>query len=76
MTSATSAPPATSALGHTAVGEQFTKESATGFEGTLVADDRRFVESPAMGHLVCMERTSGMTQAGEEISGARHPRHH
>ena len=54
-------------IGHKAVFEQFTKESAMGFEGTLVADDRRFVESPEMGYLVCMERTSGMTQAGEEI---------
>jgi ketosteroid isomerase-like protein len=47
--------------------EQFTRESAMGFEGTLVADDRRFVESSDMGYMVCMERTSGMTQAGGEI---------
>jgi ketosteroid isomerase-like protein len=54
-------------IGRTAVFEQFTKESAMGFEGTLVANDRRFVESAEMGYLVCMERTSGMTQAGEAI---------
>ena len=54
-------------IGHKAVFEQFTKESAMGFEGTLVADDRRCVESPDMGYLVCMERTCGMTQAGAEI---------
>jgi ketosteroid isomerase-like protein len=36
-----------------------------GFRGTLVADDRRFLESTEMGYLVCMERTSGKTQAGE-----------
>ena len=32
-----------------------------------MADERRFVESPEMGVLVCVERTSGMTQAGEAI---------
>ena len=53
--------------GRTAVFEQFTRESGMGFEGTLVADDRRFVESAEMGYLVCMERTSGMTQTGEAI---------
>jgi ketosteroid isomerase-like protein len=36
-----------------------------GFRGTLVADDRRLLESTEMGYLVCMERTSGKTQAGE-----------
>ena len=38
-----------------------------GFRGTLVADERRFVESPEMGYLVCVERTSGMTEAGKSI---------
>jgi hypothetical protein len=38
-----------------------------GFRGTLVADDRRFLESTEMGYLVCMERTSGMAQAGEAL---------
>ena len=53
--------------GSKAVFEQFTRESAMGFDGTLVADDRRFVESAEMGYLVCMERTSGMNQAGEAL---------
>ena len=53
--------------GRKAVFEQFTRESAMGFDGTLVADDRRFVESSDMGYMVCMERTSGMTQAGEAL---------
>jgi ketosteroid isomerase-like protein len=53
--------------GRAAVMEQFAKESGMGFRGTLVADDRRFVESAEMGYLVCMERTSGMTQAGEVL---------
>jgi len=38
-----------------------------GFQGSLVADDRRMVEGSEMGYLVCIERTSGMTQAGEAI---------
>jgi len=54
-------------LGRTAVMDQFTKEAAMGFQGTLVADERRFVESAEMGYLVCVERTRGMTQAGETI---------
>lgn len=53
--------------GRAAVMAQFAKESAMGFNGSLVADQRRFVESAAMGYLVCIERTSGMTQAGEAI---------
>ena len=53
--------------GRKAVFEQFTRESGMGFDGTLVADDRRFVESSDMGYMVCMERTSGMTQAGEAL---------
>lgn len=36
-----------------------------GFEGTLRADDRQFVESPDVGYLICVERTRGMTKAGE-----------
>jgi len=32
-----------------------------------VADARRTVEGDGMGYLVCIERTSGMTQAGEAI---------
>ena len=48
--------------------EEFTKESAMGFEGNLVADERRFVETPEMGYLVCVERTRGMTKAGEVIT--------
>jgi ketosteroid isomerase-like protein len=54
--------------GRAAVMEQFAKEATMGFEGTLVADDRRFVESKEMGFMVCVERTSGMTKAGEEIT--------
>jgi ketosteroid isomerase-like protein len=53
--------------GRAAVLEQFARESAMGFRGTLVADERRFVESTDMGYLVCIERTSGMTEAGEAI---------
>ena len=54
-------------VGRQAVMNQFAKEAAMGFRGTLVADERRFVETPEMGVLVCMERTGGMTQAGEAI---------
>lgn len=54
--------------GRQAVMEEFAKESAMGFAGTLVADDRRFVEGPEMGFMVCIERTSGMTRDGEQIS--------
>jgi ketosteroid isomerase-like protein len=54
-------------VGRQAVMDQLAKEAAMGFRGTLVADERRFVESPEMGVLVCVERTSGMTQAGEAI---------
>ena len=53
--------------GRATVMAQFAKESAMGFKGSLVADQRRFVESAEMGYLVCIERTSGMTQAGEAI---------
>jgi ketosteroid isomerase-like protein len=54
--------------GQTAVFEQFARESAMGFKGTLVADERRFVESAEMGFMVGVERTNGMTKAGEEIT--------
>mgnify|MGYP002654255968 CR=1 FL=1 len=54
--------------GRAAVMEEFAKEATMGFEGRLVADDRRFVESAEMGFMVCVERTSGMTKAGEAIT--------
>jgi len=50
--------------GRQAVMEEFAKEAAMGFAGILVADDRRYVESPEMGLLVCIERTNGMTREG------------
>ncbi len=53
--------------GRAAVMEQFAREAAMGFRGTLVADERQLVESADMGYLVCIERTSGMTRAGETI---------
>ena len=53
--------------GRTAVMEELARESAMGFEGTLVVDDHQFVESAEMAYLVCMERTCGMTKAGEAI---------
>ena len=55
-------------IGRSAVMEEFAKEAAMGFEGTLRAEDRQFVESPEMGYLICMERTNGMTKAGESIT--------
>ncbi|MEB3199926.1 MAG: nuclear transport factor 2 family protein [Synechococcaceae cyanobacterium] len=55
-------------VGRQAVMQEFARESSMGFRGTLVADDRRIVETADMAYLVCMERTSGMTQAGEPIS--------
>jgi len=54
-------------LGRRAVMEQFARESAMGFRGSLVADQRHIVEIGELGYLVCIERTSGMTQAGEAI---------
>ena len=54
--------------GRAAVMAQFSKEAAMGFEGTLVANERRFVETPEMGLLVCVQRTSDMTKAGEPIT--------
>ena len=55
-------------VGRQAVMNQFAKEAAMGFEGTLRAEDRQFVESPGMGYLICVERTNGMTKAGEPIT--------
>lgn len=55
-------------IGRAAVMDQFHRELAMGFKGTLVADERRFVESPEMGYMTCMERTNGMTKAGEGIT--------
>jgi ketosteroid isomerase-like protein len=54
-------------FGRAAVMEEIQRESGMGFVGTLVADDRRLVETAVMGLLVCMERTRGMSQAGEAI---------
>jgi ketosteroid isomerase-like protein len=53
--------------GRQAVMEEFAKEATMGFAGTLVADDRRYVESPEMGLLLCIERTSGMTREGVSL---------
>ena len=55
-------------IGRAAVMEQFAREAVMGFQGTLKAEDRHFVETTGMGCLVCVERTSGMTQAGEAIA--------
>ena len=52
--------------GRTAVMEEFARESAMGFEGTLVVDDHQFVESAEMGYLVCMERTCGECGEAED----------
>jgi ketosteroid isomerase-like protein len=54
-------------IGRRAVFEQFAREAAMGFAGTLVADERRTVETAEMGLLSCIERTSGMTRDGEEL---------
>ena len=54
--------------GRAAVMAEFAKESAMGFEGTLVADERRFVETSEIGYMVCVERTRSMTKAGETIT--------
>ena len=53
--------------GRRAVMEEFAKEAAMGFDGTLVADERRYLETAEMGVLVCIERTSGMTREGEAL---------
>jgi ketosteroid isomerase-like protein len=39
-----------------------------GFSGTLVADERHYVETAEMGLLFCTERTSGMTRDGQSLS--------
>ena len=51
-------------IGRAAVMEQFAREAVMGFQGTLKAEDRHFVETTGMGCLVCVERTSGMTREG------------
>jgi len=61
-------PTGASVFGRQAVMEQFARESAMGFSGTLVADERRYVETAEMGLLICTERTSGMTRDGQELS--------
>jgi len=45
--------------------EEFARESAMGFAGTLVAADRYRVDLGELGLLVCTERTSGTTREGE-----------
>jgi ketosteroid isomerase-like protein len=54
-------------IGRAAVMQQFAREAAMGFQGTLRAEERHFVETTEMGCLFCVERTSGMTEAGEAI---------
>jgi ketosteroid isomerase-like protein len=60
-------PTGATCIGRKAVMEEFARESAMGFAGTLVADERRYVDMGTSGLLVCTERTSGMTREGEEI---------
>lgn len=55
-------------IGRDAVMQQFAREAAMGFEGTLRVDERHVVETPAMGLLICVERTSGLTRDGEPIA--------
>lgn len=47
--------------------EGFARESPMGFTGPSQGQERRCVESAEMGSVVCMERSSGMTLAGEPI---------
>ncbi|MFZ0407172.1 MAG: nuclear transport factor 2 family protein [Cyanobium sp.] len=54
--------------GRREVMDQFAREATMGFEGILRADERQFVETPEMGYMVCVERTNGMTKAGQAIS--------
>lgn len=54
-------------VGRQAVMEQFAREAAMGFGGTLVAEGRHYSESAEMGFLVCTERTSTMTRDGEPL---------
>lgn len=60
-------PTGATCVGRKAVMEEFAREAAMGFAGTLVADERRYVETAEMGLLVCIERTSGMTREGEPL---------
>ena len=60
-------PTGATVIGRKAVMEQFARESAMGFVGTLVADERQYVETAEMGLLFCTERTSGMTRDGEAL---------
>lgn len=53
--------------GRQAVMEEFARESAMGFAGTLVADGRHYVDMGTSALLVCTERTSGMTRDGKAI---------
>jgi ketosteroid isomerase-like protein len=61
-------PTGATVIGRQAVMEQFARESAMGFSGTLVADERHYVETAEMGLLFCTERTSGMTRDGQSLS--------
>lgn len=61
-------PTGVTCTGRQAVMEQFAREAAMGFAGTLVADERRFVETAEMGLLFCTERTSGMTRDGQRLT--------
>jgi ketosteroid isomerase-like protein len=54
-------------VGREAVMEEFARESAMGFAGTLVADERHYLETAEMGVLFCNERTSGMSREGEPL---------
>lgn len=54
--------------GRQAVIEGFARESRMGFQGTLAVAERQLVETPEMGFVVCIERTSSMTEAGEPIA--------
>ncbi len=60
-------PTGATCIGRKAVMEEFARESAMGFAGTLVADDRRYIDLGSSGLLVCTERTSGMTREGEAL---------
>ena len=53
--------------GRLAVIEEFAKESAMGFGGSLVAVDRHIVETPEMGYVVCREQGATAPIKGEAI---------
>ncbi len=55
-------------IGRAAVMDEFAKEAGMRFEGTLRADDRRYIETADMGYMVCVEKTRGMTEAGQAIT--------